>query len=118
MSGDPYIPAIPRHPPPENFGAGEIWSGVGFPDTLLGTVGDLYVDADTGDLYSKSESGWALSGGGSATIQACLVAQSGGPSAPCAYDFGLGYDNDATSPTAGNFWYWDKTGAAWIPFDI
>ncbi|HXJ57991.1 MAG TPA: hypothetical protein VNU68_15150 [Verrucomicrobiae bacterium] len=58
------------------------------------------------------------SGNTPVTIQACLVAQSGGPVAACAYDFGLGYDNDSASPTAGAFWYWSKNDQAWIQFDV
>ena len=54
--------------------------------------------------------------GGGGSVNACLVAQSGGPVAPCAYTFGIGYDNDAASPTAGSWWFWDATGAAWVQF--
>jgi len=110
MSGDPYVPAIPRHPPPENFGAGEIWSGVGFPDSLLGTVGDLYVDADTGELYSKSESGWALSGGGGgSSFDTCVIGGVGPPlmAVPCALSFYI----QKPGPNFG-FWIGD-TDTGW-----
>jgi hypothetical protein len=54
--------------------------------------------------------------GGGGNVNACLVAQSGGPVDPCAFAFGLGYDNDSTSPTAGQWKFWDQTGNAWVPF--
>lgn len=58
----------------------------------------------------------ACAGGGGGGATACLVAQSGAPVAACAFDFGLAYDNDSASPTAGNFWFWDKNSATWIKF--
>ncbi len=57
-------------------------------------------------------------GGGGGSVEACLVAQSGAPVTPCAFTFGLAYDNDSTSPTAGSFWFWDATGAAWVRFSV
>ncbi len=56
--------------------------------------------------------------GGGGSVDACLVAQSGAPVAPCAFAFGLAYDNDPNSPTAGSFWFWDATGAAWVRFSV
>ena len=58
----------------------------------------------------------ASAGGGGGVANACLVVQSGAPVAPCAFSFGLSYDNDMASPTAGSFWYWDATGAQWVLF--
>lgn len=54
--------------------------------------------------------------GGGGGANACLVAQSGGPVAPCPVSFGIGYDPDTTSPTVGQFWYWDQTDSAWVKF--
>lgn len=37
----------------------QVLSGVGDPDIILGSIGDLYIDTDSGYLYGpKTESGW------------------------------------------------------------
>jgi hypothetical protein len=38
------------------------WSGSGFPSAGLGIEGDYYLDVSTGDVYSKSPTGWLLEG--------------------------------------------------------
>lgn len=55
-------------------------------------------------------------GGGGGNVNACLIAQSGAPTDPCAFTFGLAYDNDYASPTSGSFWYWDSVAAEWVNF--
>ncbi len=39
-----------------------IHTGEGAPSSELGHVGDLYVDSESGDLYSKDETGWTKTG--------------------------------------------------------
>ncbi len=39
-----------------------IYTGSGKPELGLGKTGDLYIDSDSGDLYSKDESGWIKTG--------------------------------------------------------
>lgn len=55
-------------------------------------------------------------GGGGGSGNVCLVVQTGPPVAPCMFDFGLSYDNNSASPTAGNFWFWSSPDNAWIKF--
>ncbi len=40
----------------------QIYTGQGIPNSALGVSGDLYIDTTTGDLYSKSNSGWIKTG--------------------------------------------------------
>ncbi len=39
-----------------------IYTGSGAPKSSEGKVGDLYVDSESGDLYSKGENGWIKTG--------------------------------------------------------
>ena len=55
-------------------------------------------------------------GGGGGTGNVCLIAASGAPVAPCAFNFGIAFDNDKNSPTAGGFWWWDAPDAQWVKF--
>lgn len=57
-----------------------------------------------------------LQTGGGGGGSACLVAQSGGPVAPCPVAFGIGYDDDFASPTSGQFWYWSLANNQWVKF--
>ena len=40
----------------------KILTGSGEPSSSSGTTGDIYIDVETGDMYSKGESGWAKTG--------------------------------------------------------
>lgn len=57
---------------------------------------------------------------GSGGASASLTCGSGAPVAapPAGVTCALYYDSDATSPTAGSFWFWDNTGVAWVRFSI
>ncbi len=35
----------------------QIYTGTGTPNSETGTIGDLYIDTESGDMYSKGESG-------------------------------------------------------------
>lgn len=40
----------------------QIYTGQGKPSNSVGSVGDIYIDSISGDLYSKGESGWIKTG--------------------------------------------------------
>ncbi len=40
----------------------KIYTGSGAPSSSLGSTGDIYIDVDTGDMYSKGDSSWARTG--------------------------------------------------------
>ncbi len=40
----------------------QIYTGQGKPSNNVGSVGDIYIDSISGDLYSKGESGWIKTG--------------------------------------------------------
>ena len=41
----------------------QIYTGEGYPDNSLGKTGDIYIDAENGNLYSKSEDGYWITVG-------------------------------------------------------
>ncbi len=40
----------------------QIYTGTGTPNSETGNIGDLYIDTESGDMYSKGESGWIKTG--------------------------------------------------------
>lgn len=67
-------------------------------------------------LLQQIQANGGTGGGGGAN--ACLIAQSGAPVTPCTHTFGLAYDNDKNSPTAGLFWFWSAADNAWIQMSV
>lgn len=62
-----WVPPILDELDPEPPTGGEPLSGSGAPSDAIGNDGQLYVDEDTGDLYTKSGGTWILySGSGGA----------------------------------------------------
>lgn len=61
-----------------------------------------------------------LQAGGASGTNACLIAQRGPPVGTCGFPFGIWYDPDPNSPTAGNFWFWSALASPpqWVNFLI
>lgn len=64
MPNETYEATAIRHPPnPHLPGIGGVLSGEGAPDADLGSVGNVYINIQNGDIYSKKTTGWELQSG-------------------------------------------------------
>ena len=71
-------PGIPGRDGVDGTNGTSVHTGIGAPSAGLGNDGDVYIDADNGDVYEKSGGSWSLTGSPLGMAQAVRTDTDGG----------------------------------------